>query len=117
MELFRSSIFRNIMSSSQLPFCDFYKTNHHETQVSRYGDESDFYSSELSCNETIYEYAESDEEENVSLEINDENDNLYSNNEDILSREEEEAAKVWKWDESVYQADTADPKTLGWILV
>ncbi len=43
MELFRSSIFRNIMSSSQLPFCDFYKTNHHETQVSRYGDESDFY--------------------------------------------------------------------------
>ena len=34
-----------------------------------------------------------------------------------LSRAEEEAAKIWKWDESVYQADTADPKTLGWILV
>ena len=34
-----------------------------------------------------------------------------------LSREEEEAAKVWKWDESVYQADSAVPKTLGWILV
>ena len=25
--------------------------------------------------------------------------------------------KKWKWDESVYQADTSDPKTLGWISV
>lgn len=41
--LFSDGRFRSMMLSSPVPFNEFNKTNHHETQVSRYGDNEDFY--------------------------------------------------------------------------
>lgn len=36
--------------------------------------------------------------------------------EPTLTQEETDANKMYEWDEDVYQADTANPKTQGWVL-
>ena len=34
-----------------------------------------------------------------------------------LTTSQENANQIYRWDESVYEADTGSPKTLGWVLV
>ena len=34
-----------------------------------------------------------------------------------LTQEEADAFAYYSWDEDAYQADTADPKTAGWVLI